>query len=111
MSEFLLVTAAGAALWSLLCRIRSMTVRRTHATVIAQHAVLAAAIFVAVVATVPDWGALRAAGAHGWVVDTLSAPRFGVLVLCLGVAFNLLAGAPAWRRHLRHPATAVDARR
>lgn len=111
MTEFVLVVAAGAALWSLLCRIRSMTVRHTPAVAIVQHAVLAMAVFVAVSAAVPDWDALRARGAHGWVVDTLSAPRFGVTVLCLGVAFNLLAGAPAWRRYARRPSTAVDARR
>jgi len=111
MNEFLMVVAAGAALWSLLCRIRSMNLRRTPAVTIAQHAVLAMAVFIAVAATTPDWDALRALGARGWVVDMLSTPRFGVTVLCLGVAFNLLAGAPAWRRYARHPSTVVDARR
>jgi hypothetical protein len=77
MTILTIVTASvlGAAIWAVLCRINKMQHRRTSALVFAQHAVLGASLFLAV----------------------LVPPQWALLTLGAGVFVFLLLGSGRWR--------------
>lgn len=95
-TALLTLTLATAGIWSILCRLRLMSPKRTKLVVAAQHGVLAMGLFAAAVWSV-NWELAREFGAYGWVIDLLEKRQIGTLVLVASVLMYLLMSAHRWR--------------